>query len=514
MTAGRRRTPLITALGAIIVLAALTAITAIIAVIGGVAPAFAVPATPPPPQAMRQLRFPAFEQRTLPNGLRIVLVERHTEPAVSLRLVVPAGKLYEAANRAGLASATADLLTQGTASRSAQEIAAAIDGVGGSLDAGSTADFTYVSAAVTADQLDLALDLLSDVVLHPSFPAAEIERWRRKSLSNLELQRANAGYLASLAFQRVVFGTYPYGLPQAGTPETLRALTRDDMVAFHRGHFLPNAAILAVVGDFRPDQALASVERVLGGWAKAEAPHPPALQLPSNADLHRRRMLVIDKPDAVQTQIRVGQVALAYTDPDYFTATVYNTVLGGGSSGRLFQEIRRKHGLAYGAYSGFAEQLVSGSFAANTSTKTASTVEALRLTLELIAAMGTAPVPAAELDEAKAYLNGSFPLDIETAGKVATRVLTTFSYGLGRDFLDSYRERISAVTAADVQHFAATRLHTDQMAVVLVGNAAAFGADLTKLVGTYETIPAADFDPLSPDLRRHPAAAAPHPGPP
>ncbi len=477
------------------------------------AAAAGTPATPPPPQPMRQLRFPPFAEHALPNGLRVVLVERHAEPAVSLRLVVPAGRLYEPAPRAGLASATADLLTQGTASRSAQQIAAAIDGVGGSLDAGSTADFTYVSAAVTSDQLDLGLELLSDVVLHPSFPAAEVERWRRKSLSNLELQRANAGYLASLAFQGAVFGSYPYGLPQAGTPATVRALTRDDMVAFHHGHFLPNAAILAVVGDFRPDQALASVERALGSWARAEVPRPPALQLPSATQ--GRRVLVVDKPDAVQTQIRVGQAALAYTDPDYFTATVYNTVLGGGSSGRLFQEIRRKHGLAYGAYSGFAEQLVSGSFSANTSTKTASTVEALRLTLELIAAMGTAPVPAAELDEAKAYLNGSFPLDIETGAKVASRVLTTFSYGLGRDFLDSYRERISAVTAADVQRFAATRLHADHMVIVLVGNAAAFGPALTKLVGSYETIPAADLDPLAPGLRHPPTAAtAPHPGPP
>jgi zinc protease len=467
---------------------------------------------------MRQLHFPAFAEHTLANGLRVVLVERHTEPAVSLRLVVPAGKLYDPAAKAGLASATADLLTQGTASRSEQQIAATIDGVGGSLSAGSAADFSYVSAAATSDQLDLALDLLSDVVLHPSFPPAEIERWRRKSLSNLQLQLANAGYLASLAFQHAVFGSFPYGLPQAGTAETVRALTRDDLVAFHRAHFLPNAAILAVVGDFRPEQALASVERTLGGWARGEAPHPPALQLPGLAGgggRGMRRVLVIDKPDAVQTQIRVGQAALAYTDPDYFTASVYNTVLGGGSYARLFQEIRRKHGLAYGAYSGFAEQLVSGSFAANTSTKTASTVEALRLTLELIAAMATTPVPAAELDEAKAYLNGSFPLEIETAGRVATRVLTAFSYGLGRDFLDSYRERISAVTAGDIQRFAATRLHADRMVIVLVGNAAAFGPDLTKLVGSYETIPAAELDPLAPGMRRPPTAAtAPHPGPP
>jgi zinc protease len=486
-----------------------TAAGALLAVAIAAAPprAAGVPPTPPGPQPMRELRFPAFTERTLPNGLRLVAIERHTEPAVSLRLLLPAGKLYEPAAKAGLAAATADLLTQGTTSRSEQQVAAAIDGVGGTLDAGSGADFAFVSAAVTSDQLDLAFELLADVVLRPSFPAAEIERWRRQSLSRLELQRANPAYLADTAFQRLVFGAYPYGLPASGTPESLRGLTRDDLVAFHRAHYLPNGAILAVVGDFRPQQALAGAERVFGGWAKGAAPRPPALELPA---WPRRRVLVIDKPDAVQTQIRIGQAALAYTDPDFFTATVYGTVLGGGSSGRMFREIRVKRGLAYGAYCGFTEQLVSGSFTARTSTKTASTVEALRLALDEIAGMGQAPVPAAELDEAKTYLNGAFPLEIESAGSVATRVLTALGYGLGRDFLDSYRDRIGAVTATGIQHFAGSRIHPDRLVVVLVGNAAAFGPELAKQLGPFDTIPAAELDPLAPSLRR-PAATAPAP---
>jgi zinc protease len=483
---------------------------ALLIVAAAATPALAVPATPPRPQPMRELRFPTFEQRTLPNGLRLIAIERHGEPEVSLRLMLPAGRLYEPTAKAGLASATADLLTQGTASRSAQQIAAAIDGVGGTLGAGSGADFADVSVTVTSDQLDLALELLADVVLHPSFPAAEIERWRSNSLSRLEVQRANPGYLADIAFQRLVFGAHPYGSPARGTPESLRGLTRDDLAAFHRTHYLPNGAILAVVGDYRQEQALAAVERAFGGWARGAAPRPPALALP---EVQRLEVVVVDKPDAVQTQIRVGQAALAYTDPDFFTATVYGTVLGGSSSGRLFKEIRIKRGLAYGAYSSFAEQLVTGSFAARTSTKTASTVQALRLTLDEIAGMAKAPVPAAELDEAKTYLNGAFPLEIESADEVAARVLTTLGYGLGREFLDSYRDRISAVTAAAIQRFAGTRIHPERSVVVLVGNAAAFGPELAKALGPFETIPAAELDPLAPDLRRHPAAPAPAPRP-
>jgi zinc protease len=469
-------------------------------------PAAAVPATPPQPQPLQELRFPAFAQKKLANGLRLVAIERHTDPDVSLRLVVPAGKLYEPAARAGLAGATASLLTQGTATRSAQQIAAAIDGVGGSLSTGSASDFAYASASVTSDQLDLALELLADVVLHPSFPAEELERWRRKSLSGLELQRANAAYLADVAFQRAVYGTYPYAYPMRGTPESLRSLTRDDLVAFHHAHYLPNGAILALVGDFQPEKALASVERAFGGWAKGEAPKPTVAVLPR---YQRHRVLVVDKPDAVQTQIRVGQAALAYTDPDFFTAEVYGTVLGGGSNGRMFKEIRLQRGLAYGAYCGFSEQLVSGHFAASTSTKTESTIEALRLTLELVAGLAKAPVPKVELDEAKTFINGNFPLQIETAEDVASRVLTTLSYGLGREFLDTFRDRISTVSAADVQRFAGTRLHPDQMVVVLVGKAAAFGPELAKQLGPYETIPATELDPLAPDLRRTPGAAPP-----
>ncbi|HVR10502.1 MAG TPA: pitrilysin family protein, partial [Thermoanaerobaculia bacterium] len=448
----------------------------------------------------------------LGNGLRLIAIERHTDPEVSLRLLLPAGALHEPRAKAGLAGATADLLTQGTAGRTAQQIAYAIDSVGGRLDASSGADFTSVSEAVTADQLDLAIELLADVVLHPSFPPGELERWRRQSLSSLELARANPAYLANVAFQRLVYGAHPYGSPARGTPESIRGLTRDDVAAFHREHYRPGGAILAVVGDFRPAPALAAIERAFGGWAGGATPATPtsrALELPAHA---RRQVLVVDKPDAVQTQIRVGQAALAYDDPDFFPAEVYGTMLGGGSFARLFQEIRVKRGLAYGAYCRFAKQLVGGSFAVSTSTKTASTVEALRVALEEVARMGAAPPPPAELEEAKAYLNGAFPLEIESAGDVANRVLDALAHGRDRAFLDTYRDRISAVTGADVQRFGRTRIHADRSVVVLVGNAAAFGPELAKQLGPFTTIPAAELDPLAPDLRR-PAAAAPAPGP-
>jgi zinc protease len=465
--------------------------------------------SPPAPGSLPALRFPDFAQTTLPNGLRVVAIERHTEPEVSVQLLLPAGKLYEPAAIAGLANATADLITEGTAGRSAQQIAAAVDGAGATLSASADADFARIGITATADQLDLALDLLGDVVMRPSFPAEELERWRRQTLSSLALDQANPAYLGDIALQRLVFGGHPYGHPLHGTPESVRALTRNDLVAFHRAHYLPNGAILAVAGDFQPAQALAAIERAFGGWVKGEPSRPPVVEPAAGQP---RRALVIDKPDAVQTQIRAGQAALAYTDPDFFTAQVYATVLGGNSSARLFSEIRRKRGLAYGAYCRFGEYEVGGSFAATTSTKTESTGEALSLTLDEVAGMARAPVPETELQEAKTYLNGAFPLEIEGVGDVANRVLTALGHGLGRDFLDSYRNRIAAVSAAAVQRFAAGRIQPQRMALVLVGNAAAIRPQLAGQVGALEVILAADLDPLAPDLRR-PAAAAPKPRP-
>jgi zinc protease len=233
-------------------------------------------ANPPPPQVPKEIDFPAFEQKTLGNGLRVVVVEHHEQPVVSLRLVTRAGQLYEPADKAGLAQMTATLLTEGTESRSSQQIAEAIDQVGGSLGAGVDSDAAYVSALVTADQLGLGLDLLSDVVLRPSFPAEELERQRQQALGGLQIQHESPGYLASAALARALYGEHPYGRPVLGTPDSVQALQRDDLAAFHRSRYVPNASILAVVGDVKPADALARVERAFGGWQKGAEPAEPA----------------------------------------------------------------------------------------------------------------------------------------------------------------------------------------------------------------------------------------------
>lgn len=452
---------------------------------------------PPGPKPAKEIHFPPFEEKTLANGLRLVVVEQHETPSVTLRLQVPGGRVHSALAKAGIADATAALLREGTATRSAQQIAQTIDSIGGSLDAGAALESAYLTANVTSDQLDLAFDLLSDVVLHPGFPAEELERWRNQTLSDLQIQLTDPGTIAYLAFVRAVHGEHPYGTPFSGTPESVQALTRDDLAAFHRRRYLPNQSILAIVGDVRAADAFARAERAFGGWKKGEDVQIPAVKA---ADA-QRRIVVIDKPDAVQTQIQAGQIAIAYRDPDHFAAEVYDAIVGSSANSRLFDEIRRKRGLAYGAGSEFRMPSEPSYFAANTSTKTESTVDALGVMLDVLKGMEK-PVPAAELAERKMYLTGAFPLEVETPQGIANKVLEALKFGYDREFLESYRDRLGAVTAEQVTSFAERRIHPDRMLIVLVGNAKAFAADLEKRFGKFETIPMADVDLLQPGLRK------------
>ena len=453
--------------------------------------------TPPPPKPAKEIHFPAFEEKTLGNGLRVVVIEQHETPSLSLQLLVPAGKVHTPPGKAGLADATAALIREGTATRSSQQIAQTIDSVGGELNTVATLESGFATVRATSDQLDLGLDLLSDVVLRPSFPAEELERWRSQTLSGLQIQQADPNYIADAAFERLVTGGHPYGQPAAGTPESVKGLTRDDLAAFHKRQYVPNGSILAIVGDVKAADAFARAERSFGGWPKGETPGIPQVK---QAEA-KRQIVIVDKPDAVQTQIRVGEVGLAYRDPDHFAAEVYDAVVGSSSNSRLYEEVRRKRGLSYGAFSEFRMPSEPGWFVASTFTKTESTAEALGLVLEVLEGMGKTPVPAAELEARKTYLTGAFPLEIETPDGIAAKVLEAMKFGYGREYLESYRDKLGAVTADQLRDFAARRLHPDRLLIVLVGNAKTFAADVEKRFGKPEVIPAAELDLLQPGLR-------------
>ncbi len=466
--------------------------------------------------APKPFHFPQAATRTLENGLRVFVVPARSgsginppQPAVTVRLVLTgAGALHDPANRPGIAAMTANLLSQGTEKRSAQQIAQAIDFVGGSLSASADDDATYVSSSVVKKDLDLAMDLLSDVTLHAAFQQQELDRRRQQLLSSLAVQYSDANYLATVIIARVLFGLNGYGLPNEGTPDSARALTRDDLVRFHDSYYVPNQALLAFAGDIDPETAFAAAQKYFGSWLKKETPASQVSVTPSASGLH---IYLIDKPDVVQTQIRAARPGIRRNDTDYIPLYVTNRVFGGGYNSRLNTEVRLKKGLTYGASSSFDARKLAGGFEVSTFTRTEATVEATKLVLDLIARMATGDVTGAELDFARDYLVGVYPIQSETPGQVVGRVLSVAQFDLPADYNETYQEKVRAVGPEQVKAMAARYFDPKNLNLVLVGNVGQFRDALKKQFpdAKYEEISFDQVDLLRPDLRKAKESAPP-----
>jgi zinc protease len=462
----------------------------------------------PPAGAPRAFQFPNAAEKTLSNGLRVFVVTDHSEPAVAARLLImSAGGIKDPSDKPGVAAMTANLLNQGTGKRSAKDIADAIDFVGGMLSASSGKDATTVTLDVVKKDLNLGLDLMSDVVLHPAFSADELERQRQQLLSSLTVQYSDPDYLASVVFSRVVYGSSPYGLPGDGTPETAKKLNRDDLVKFHDANYAPNQSLLAFAGDIAPEEAFAVAEKYFGGWQKQEvaatAPASPSM-------LSDQHIWLIDKPDAVQTQIRVGKLGIRRNDPDYIPVEVMNRIFGGGYNSLLNTEVRVKKGLTYGAYSQFSPQRYSGAFLVGTFTRTDATVEATKLVVDLLSRMSAGGATLQQLKFARDYLAGVYPIQSETAEQVSGRVLSAAAYDLPADYNRTYPDKIRGVAIDQVNAMAKQYLATTDLDIVLAGNVSAFRDALKKAFpdAKYDEISFDQVDVLAPDLRKPKAAVA------
>jgi zinc protease len=459
---------------------------------------------PPAPGPPARFDFPAYKTHTLANGLTVFVIEDHRQPLVSYTLMVNAGGIAHPPAKAGLASMAAELLTQGTTTRSAQDIARAIDGVGGTLNAAADDDTAQVTAAAAKSAAELAIDLVADVALRPAFKEEEIDRLRRQRLSGLQISYSDPEYLAPFVAARLTLGDHPYAYPVEGTPDTLRALTRADIVEFHKRQYSPSGAFLAVAGDIAPEAAIAQVEKRFGSWS-APAPARPATPAPPPPS---RTIVLVDKPDAVQTQIVVSTVGIKYNDPAYFPLLVANQIFGGGFTSRLNMALRAREGLTYGARSAFEAEREAGMFRVSTFTRTEETGRAVTMVLDLLREFRKSPATDAELKEAKAYLIGSFAVGTETPGQVAARVLTAAKHGLPADYWDRYRNNVQAVTPARIAEAVGRYVDPDRMAIVAVGNAKGFAASLAPL-GTARTILFSDLDLMRPDLKRAAARETP-----
>jgi len=408
---------------------------------------------------------PLAHREVLPNGIVLLVAERPAVPIVAVRVLLRAGAVYDPAERAGLANLTGAVLTRGTAKRTGPELDSAIEFVGGSVEAGAGRDSLTVSMTAQKKDLALGLDLVSEVVLTPTFPQAEVARKLSEIQAAIKRSEEDPGTVAARALGRLVFDGHPYGRPVEGTRESVGRLTRDDVVAFYRERARPDTTVVAVVGAITVDEARREIMARLGSWARpADAPVTVAA---AAAPAAAREETV--KRELTQTTIMFGRQAILQTDPDYFPMAVASYVLGGGSASRLYTRVREESGLAYSVYSWVAPWRHGATFAVSSQTRTAEAPKVITMIREELARMGREPVAERELALAKQYLIGSFPLRLDTSGKVADFLVAVEDRGLGLDYADRYKERIGKVTAADVQRVAAKYFTPSAFNMVVVG---------------------------------------------
>ena len=454
--------------------------------------------SPPRPLATPTVVFPKYEIRKLANGLQVVLVSQNEQPAISVRLIIKAGAAQDPKDKYGVAMLTATLLDQGAGTRTAEQIADTIDFVGGVLNTGAGSDLSYVNAVVMKNSYQLALDLMADVVQRPTFAQAEIDRQRAQALSALKVSADDPDAVAGAVIKRLIYGLHPYGLPGSGTADSLASLTRADFVDFHHKYFVPNNALLAVVGDITAADAMAGLEKAFGAWKPGVVPEVKVMDPPAPT----KRVIVIDKKDSVQTEIRVGQLAIPRKHADYEAVDQAVKILGGEGANRLQQVLRSQRQLTYGASADLDTYKLAGAIIAETDTQTRSTAEALRIMVDEFSRLQRERVFDEELEGAQNYMVGHFPLTIELSDAIATQVLNQLFYELPVDDLPKYPERVRKVTPDEIQRVARWFIRPGQLSVVLVGNADAFVKDLKGIgFGSFERIPIEKLNLLSADFQ-------------
>jgi len=411
---------------------------------------------------------PPATRSTLPNGARLIVSEQHALPLVVIQVMIDAGARRDPTGKEGLADLTADLLTEGTKTRSAIQISETSDFIGASLGTSADMDFAILTLTVLSKDLDSGLELFLDVLLHPTFPEAEVNRRREAALAAMKAEEDDPGHVAERAFTSALFRGEPYGHLVIGTPESVRRLNRTDMVAFYREHYHPARSIITVVGDVTAADIAGRFERAFQGWNGAP---PAAFEYPtSNATT--APPIIIEKPIS-QANIILGQRGIARDNPDYYALTVANYILGGGGfSSRLLDNIRTKAGLAYSVASAFSVNKSVGSFQVVMQTKNESANDAIQRACAELARIRRDAVSDDELSEAKLYLTGSFPMRLDTTAKIAGFLAQVEFFNLGDDYADTYAQRINAVTKEDIQRVTQQYLHPDQLLMVVVANLA------------------------------------------
>ena len=455
--------------------------------------------TPPAPSAKHETKFATPRETRLENGLRVIVAERPGLPLLAAELVIRSGAEVDRPNLAGTASLTGSLLTKGTETMSAPEIASAIESLGGSIDSGAGWDFSVASLVVMSNKADAALKILADVVRHPVFKQEELDRLKSQLLDGLRVAMQQPGSVARFAAARVVFGAGAYGHAASGTIETVQAIKRPDIVQLYQKYYLPRNAAFILAGDVTLEQGKAFAEKYFGDWKNAAT--PPNESFRSGAADWKPESVVINLPEAGQAAVMVARPSIKRASSDYYAALVANAALGNGFASRLNREIRIKRGLSYGAGSSLDPRREEGPFSASAQTKNESAAEVAGLMEAELKSLVSDPVKDEELKSRQAVLTGRYARALETNQGFASKMSDLAVYNLPLDTLDQYIPSIDAVTSDAVTNFAQKYL-AQPMSLVIAGKASAFLDALKKTSPDVKVIEQKDLDLNRADLTK------------
>ncbi len=443
-------------------------------------------ANAPLPSEPRPYNFPHIARATLPNGLRILVAENHNAPLVSIRGLVRSGADHDDANTAGLASVTADLLDEGAGSRDAIKLAEDVGLLGASLGTGADWDASYISLDVLSRNAEPSIEIFGDVSARATLPEDGLERVRAERLNDLLQQRNEPAAIAGKRFANLLYGTGAYGNSVSGNPDSVARITLADVKRFYEEHFIPNNSSVVISGDIDRHQAIELVTKALGNWTSRTEPPRPTVS-PNNIDVSR--IYVVDRPQAVQSEIRVGHIGVPRSCEDYFPLSVMNAIFGGVFNSRINLNLREKHGYTYGARSQFAFRRQAGPFVVAAPVRNEVTRESVSEMIEELRRIRTGDIEDREMDDTKNYLIGVFPALVQTASDIASRLVDMELYGLPENYFDKYRENIANVTREDIARVAQKYLDPDRLLIVIVGNA----RDIREPLGTLG-LPVSEID--------------------
>ncbi len=448
----------------------------------------------PKPGTVPAFTLPQAERRKLSNGLEVLIVEHHELPLVNMSLVMKMGGAGDPAGQSGLASLTADMLDEGTATRSSLDISNQLANIGSFLRISSGWDSTTADLTTLTRHLDRALDIYADVLMNPSFPDKDLQRLRATRMTIFRQRRDNPESIADIVYASLLYGSnHPYGHSLTGDEETLNHITPEAVRKFYETYFRPNNSTLIVVGDVTPDMVVQKLEKTFGGWKSGFV---PAVDVTAAAvERNHPTLYIVDRPGSAQSVIRVGHIGVPRSTPDYFPLLVLNTMLGGQFTSRINLNLREDKGYTYGARSSFDFRRGAGPFAASAPVVTVSTKESVfELMKELRGIRGEMPVTTDELEYAKQAIIRGFPRSFETPSQIAGRLETVVTYDFPDNYFNSYIQNVQAVTLADINRVANRYLDPSRMAIVVVGDRKVIEAGLRSLEGLGETITFVDTE--------------------